>query len=666
MGFIRRFNTLPGVDTLAEIEGVVTIDQAQAGEISGISQGVACLVGEFADMTYAVTIDANGGVTTHPQPVEVFGGQDLTDKVGGWDETIGEFGGDGGSGFLELKNKRFSRLVVVPVNLASSHGARLWRKLPTNASATSPTPAVPVSGATVPAGREFRSGNNRARTAQRVQFSSVPEFKTGTDGAATAAGSAAATQPFSSAGGGFLTVVRPDGTAGIQIGDAIVIGVIGGAAGLGANADTYRVVSIDSATAIHVEKQSGATFDWTTTTNLPFRVHVSECADSGGTHIATDIAGYRVPMRPLDATVAAATLLTPTIVPAAVTAVSADPLSGLAARTDPTTGLVYTAAVQAPNAVSAPELDVLYGLAIDALLDDDLPEREVNILWSARSSANIDVKGTSHVLVQKQNGIGRLWLFSPPLDTTVFATAIGDSAPGAGANRAREGQYNWPGVQTFVGEAVGTLVKGADGLLYKTGLLDVTSNGLAASVFSALPPERNPGQASDPVQTIMKPFVSIQRGVTGLGIGQYTQMKSKGIMGPRLDRTAGMIFQSGVTRSIIDGEKEVYTRRFSFFVEDSIAAALVPYTKELLTESLKDKIVGAIHDFFEGLLSEQNPSAARIRGFSVDPKSGNTAQLGNAGIYVVKYNCEMIQLANTIAQVANVGFGTLTIDQLSG
>lgn len=666
MGFTRRFSQFPGIDVLSEIEGVVTVDQAPSGQIGGVSSGVACLVGEFSDCTLAVAVDSSGVVTTRPQPTEVFGPQDQADKLGGWDETIGEFGGDHGNGFVELKNKTFARLVVVPVNLTSSRGARLWRKLPTNVSATSPTPVVPVSGATVPAGREFKSGNNRVRTAKRVQFSSTPEFLIGTDGAVTAAGSAAATQSFTSAGGGFTTVTRPDGTKGVKAGDIFVLGVIGGAGGLGTNADTYRVNAVTSDTVLSIEKQSGATFDWVTATALPWRIHVSETADTGGAATITAAGSYSVPMRPLDASIAAATTVSPTVAPPALTALSADPLSGLALKTDPTTGLVFTANVQTPNIGSTAELDALYALAIDALIDDDIPEREVTHVWAARSSSAIDTKGSAHVAAQKQTGVGRLWLFAPPLDTTSLSTVLGDTAPGSGAHRARENVINWPGVQTFVPEAVGTNVKGADGLLYKDGKLDTPSTSWDAAILSQLAPERNPGQARDPVKTIMSPAFAIQRGVSGLGIGQYTQLKAKGVMAPRLDRDSGMIFQSGVTRSLIAGEREIYTRRFSFFVEDNVASFLSPFTKELLTEALKDDIVGAIHDFFDGLLSPNNTSAARIRGFSVDPVGGNTEQLGNAGIFVVQYSVEMLLIANTIVQQASIGYGVLDIAQLSG
>jgi len=666
-GFTRRYSDLPPIEVLQEIEGVVTVDGDPPGTINGISAGVGCCVGEFADMTFAVAIDANGVVTTKPQPTEVFGGQDLRNKFGTFDETIGEFGGSGGSGFLETTNKTFARLVIVPINLASSQGARLWRKLATNKSATDPTPVVPLSAGLVPAGREFKSGNNRVRVAQRVSFVESGAFKSGTDGSVTNAGATAAFQAFNSAAGGFTTVLRPDGiNRGVKVGDALVLGVIGGALGLGGNADTYRVRAVTSDTALSLEKQDGSVFDWTTTASMPWRIHAAACADTGGeNHIGTQ-AGYRVPVRPLDATISTSVNLTPSTVPEALTAQGADALSGLALRSAPSTGIVYTSTVQAPNAPAHSALDALYVTAIESLIDDDLPEREVNLMWSARSSSVIDSTLKAHTLAQKANGIGRMAIFSPPLTTLVLSTAIGDSSPGVGANRWREGVFCWPGLQTFVKEAIGFPIKGADGLLYTDGILDSPSSSWATCVMTRLAPELDPGESGDIVKEIMGLALGIQRGVTGLGIEAYKALKRSGVMAPRNDRTVGRIFQSSVTRSQIDGEIEINVRRFSFFVEDSVAAFLLPFSKKPMSEQLKDDVVGGLTGFFEGMAKPINKKNARIRAYQIDARTGNTKEMNRAGIFVVKYAVEMIPIARTIVQIANVGLNVLEIKQLAG
>jgi hypothetical protein len=665
-GFTRRYSDFPSIEVLQEIEGVVTVDGDPPGTIDGISAGVACCVGEFADMTHAVAITSNGVVSTSPQPTEVLSGQDLRDRFGGFDSTIGEFGGDGGSGFLDTVNKTFARLVIVAINLCSSQGARVWRKLPTNTSATDPSPVVPLVGGVVTAGREFVSGSDRVHLAQRVQFSELGEFASGVDGAITAAGAPAAFQSFSSAGGLFTTRLRPDGiNTGVQVGDILVLGVIDGAGALGANADTYRVRSVTGATAIVVEKMNGASFDWTTGTAQPWRIHPAECADTGGeNHIGTQ-AGYRIPVRALDASIAVDVNLTPVTVPEALTAQGADPLSGLALRSAPTTGIVYTAAVQAANAVNSSALDALYVTAIESLIDDDLPEREVNIVWCSRSSTTIDTTLKAHALAQKANGVGRIAVFSPPLDTLVLATAIADTGVGVGSNRYREGIYCWPGLTTFVREAVGISVKGADGLLYTDGILDTPSASWACAIMSKLVPERDPGQARDPVKTTMALTLGIQRGVTGLGIEAYKALKRSGVMGPRNDRQVGRIFQSGVTRSLQAGEKEINVRRFSFFVEDSVAAFLLPFSKEPVSEQFKDQITTGLHGFFMGMASVPNKGAARIRAFIVDAKSGNTPATEQAGIFVVKYAVEMIPIARTIVQQARIGLGVIDITDAS-
>jgi hypothetical protein len=394
---------------------------------------------------------------------------------------------------------------------------------------------------------------------------------------------------------------------------------------------------------------------------------VAACADTGTNHAFAAEAGCRIPARPLDATIATATTLSPTLVPPVLTADNADPLSGLQMHTDPTTGLTYTAAVQAPNAAAAAGLDALYVTAIDALLSDDEPARDVNIVWAARYSTTIDNKIVSHELVQKANGIGRIGVVSPTIATVDPTTVLGDSANGVGFARAQECAFSWPGLRTFSSEAVGFAVKGADGLTHTDGILDTPAAGWLASCYSQLAPERNVGQASDPIKTIMASTLGIQRGVDPavLDLNYYKRAKARGVVSVRNDRTAGRIFQSDVTRSITPGETIMRRRRFSFFVQDSLAVTLAPLSKELLTEDLKDHILTAHVDFFDGLLSSNNPTAQRIRGYSLDPNSGNTDELEAAGIYVVIHTVEMVNTADDIVLLSQVGYGVLSISQLS-
>ena len=68
-GFVRRYGFSPGVETITLIEGVVIVDLPPPGTVNGQSSGVVGMVGEFADMTYATSVDSSGAVTTKAQPV---------------------------------------------------------------------------------------------------------------------------------------------------------------------------------------------------------------------------------------------------------------------------------------------------------------------------------------------------------------------------------------------------------------------------------------------------------------------------------------------------------------------------------------------------------------------------------------------------------------------
>lgn len=652
-GFTRRFSFFPGNEVITQIEGVVIVDLPPPGAVEGVGAGTVAIVGEFTDMTYAVDVNpTTGAVTTDPQPVEVFSSQDLLNKVGGWDETIGEFGDSGGNGFAALRNKRYSRLVCVPINLASAVAVRVWRDLPTNKSATDPTPVVPLTAAGVDAGREFKSGTNRVRIGGAHNFTSEGEFASGIDGAVTAAG-AAVTQTFASAGSAFLTA--KDGNP-VEEGDLLVLGQIGGAGALGANAATYRVTADATVdTQLTVEQLDGSSWTWTTGTNLPFRVHPQSDGDSADQEKLADLPGYQLPARPLDATIAAATSLTPTLTPPAGTQTTWDPLSGLTMRTDPTTGLAYTATVQAPNAGNDATLDALYDTAVDALLAEELPSRDVNIVFSARHSSTIRTKLRSHVLSASQVGIGRTCCISPELDTFTTSGAIADADPGVGANRAERVFYSWPGARTFIPEAVGFALGVASGPDVEDGILDMHMDSWLASILSNLPPERNPGQATEPVPTVMSGITGLQRGVSGLTIADYIQLRDKGVAGLRVDRDVGPIIQSGITTSLTSGEKNINRRRMADFIQDSLAGRYGQFNKLPLTQGLKDSIVAETDAFMDSLLSPNNPAAQRINGYTIDDVSGNTAESEAQGIYVVIVKVRTLSTADFIVAQVTAG-----------
>lgn len=665
-GFIRRFGDYPSEAALTAIEGVNIIDLPPPGSVAGVGTGVAALVGEYADVTYAVAInETTGAITEEIVPTEVFSSQDLIDKGGPFDSTLGEFGGDMGNAFVELRNKGFFRLVIVPVNNASAVGLRLWRDLPTNISATDPTPIVPVPGAAVAAGREFRDGVDRIKIAKKVVFTDDVAFITGVDGDVTTAASAV-TQLFDSPGSTFVT-------DGVSEGDIFVLGVIGGASTLGSNAGTYRVVAVVTETQVNLEKLDGSAFVLTTDAATVFRVHPAAAADTGGAHQLSEQAGCLVPCRPLtdgqgtgssaaDDVWVVSTALAPLVVPPAAAAGSFDPLSGLAGTTGPTTTVDFTAAIQAPNAANDAAIDALYSSAFTALLNEESPAREVNIVWPARKSNTIRTSIKQHVLDASAQGIGRTCCISPELDTakaTAIATITGDSAPGVGATRDERVNYSWPGAQTFVPEAVDTLLATADGKTTDEGILDVTGDGFLASVLSNLAPERNPGESSATTRRALASVLGLARNTPALTMNHYISLRQKGIAGLRIDRTVGPVFQSGITSSLTSGQKNINRRRMADYIEDSLAQRFVQLSKLPLTNSLRDTIISEANEFLDGLLSTDNPAAQRINGFEVDGVSGNTPALCARGVFVLIVRVQTLATADFITIQAEVGEGVV-------
>lgn len=679
-GFIRRYTTVPGNEVLTQIEGVVIIDLPPPGIIAGLGTGVVGLVGEFADMSLAIAASSAGVISTRVVPAEVRTSQEMLDLFGGFDPTLGQFGVALGNGFAAVRNKRFSRLVLAAVNLCSAQGARFWRQLPVCRAQTDANAAVPVSGATIEAGREFRVGAAKIKIGQRVDFTARAPITQATGGQ-TVSGGSAATQVFRKSGYDWSTIDRGDGTTGARKGDILVIGNDNsGALQPSSEAGTYRVASdAASGTDVVVEKLDGSSFAWGANANVPFRLHHSTDADSArervvgssvpGGYAIADAGGCTVGVRPLtdstgaqsDGTISAASLLSPASAPAAITGNSADPLSGLGGVLHVSTATSFTAALQKANAENDSTLDAAYATAIDAFVSEDLPAREVNILLAARKSSTIRTTLKTDALARSQNGRGMTTPISPELSVQTTSAAVADADPGVGGHRHERVDYSWPGCTHFVPEAVGYLLGTADGDFTDDGILDDTFDVWLASILSNLAPERNPGQAEEPVPTILAPVLGFQRGVSGLAMSDYISMRQAGIAGLRLDPTVGPTIQSGITTSLTSGQKNIARRRMADFIQDSVAARLVQLAKLPMTEDFKDTVLSEVTSFLEDLRSVNNPKAQRISDYSVDGVSGNTQQREALGIYTVIGKVRTLATADTIVFQTEIGEGVVIV-----
>lgn len=642
MSFVRRFSSMPSASVISQIEGIVIVDQTPEGPFQGVNTGVVGVVGEFADMTYAVNVDGNGNVTTKPHPIVITSAQDLSSFAGGFDETLGDFGGDDGNGFVALSGKSFSRLVICPVNLASPKGVRLWRELPLNRSSTNATPVGTMLAATVPAGTKFTAGSNAAKLAKTVVFTADLAKASGITGNQNATGGAATYATFQAAGASF--------TAKAQVGDALVVGVAGGSGAPG----TYRIITVVSDTEIQVEQLDGTSFTWSGATDLPWRVHPAASFDTGAAHTYEEQSGYLLPARALGpASVAEGTAM------AVVGAIANAPNLKMGIMPDDGAtlgGLAYDADVQAANAPQSDALDTLYSTCFEALLADAYPARDISILVSARTSEAIRAAMQAHVQTASTQGRGRMAVIAPAVSEVSIQTVLGDASPGVGATRDERVIYCWPGVQTRVQKAQNISIKRADGTYTTDGVLDVRADAYMASILSNLASERNPGQASDPVPQCLDSVIGFQSGnLPDFKMSEYIEFRQNGIAAIRFDRSTAKTFQSGITTSLAANEKNINRRRMADEIQDSLAQIYEKFSKLPLTTAMKDAIDAETVSYMESLLSTTNPAAQRIEAYSVDSKSGNTPELNAQGIYVVVVKVRMLATADDIVLQAEVG-----------
>jgi hypothetical protein len=210
---------------------------------------------------------------------------------------------------------------------------------------------------------------------------------------------------------------------------------------------------------------------------------------------------------------------------------------------------------------------------------------------------------------------------------------------------------------------VGFTLTQADGSTTTTGILDTRANAWLAAVESNLDPERNPGQGAPPATDVLSTIVGLQSGVSGLTMADYTNFRARGIVALRIDRVVGPIFQSGVTTSLLTGQKSISRRRMADYIEDSIAQALVQFAKLPLTNALKDAAAGECNAFLNTLLSPNNPAAQRIVDFIVDTKSGNTPALLAQNIFVIIIRVQTLPHADFIVTQHEIGEGVSIVRQ---
>lgn len=129
-GFIRRFTSIPSLETLTEIEAVEIIDLQPQAPTVGIGTGAVQIVGEFEDGPFATAGDAPyfDRAYRNQGPQEIFGSEDMVVRFGGFGFThsgtkysapcarrhLSEFWN--GNGFVKTKFLSAKRIMLARVD----------------------------------------------------------------------------------------------------------------------------------------------------------------------------------------------------------------------------------------------------------------------------------------------------------------------------------------------------------------------------------------------------------------------------------------------------------------------------------------------------------------------------------------------------------------------
>ena len=664
--FVRGFDSMPSIEEISQIEGIFIVDNLPSGGLGAAPSGYGCIVGEFADQSQSFYVDQGGQVIANYRPDFILSQADLVTKFGGFDSTLGQFGAAMGNGYAAVAGKTFgnARLLALPVLLASQYAGRMWRQLPTCKSATDPTPIVPLVAVDVPASYEFKTGSDRLRTACRKTFTADQYFNSGVDGAVTAAGMAAATQSFTSAGGDFTGATTP--SRKVYKGDMLVLGVVGGLGALGANADTYRVVSVTNGTTLVVQKLDGVNFNWTTGTALPFRIHPGATADTDGRvgtstiegYALAEAGGYKVAARPTSATISSATTVNPTVPPPTPTGTNWDALSGLKFRTHPTQPLTYTAALQAPNAANSATMDAAYQNALEGLLAPNRPAKDVGAVVCARKSQTIALATRQHVLTSFSLGNPRVAFISPAVNVLSSSSVIALAYPGVEPLRSRHVEYLWPAVRVLpLTAAVGTAIATSDGGTTVDGSLDMPMDEFRLALFTRLPPEESPGEAIEPVPSTFAAIVAYARGIVAPDLNTFSLLKSRGVEAVKIDTPPAQI-QSAINTLLptaaIDPKTFANRQVFANFIARALAAIAGPYKSVIATQQQQDSLSGACISFFESLGPRGSGfTPERIKGYLFNKVS--VPQEEDVGVFKWAVTVKMLSTMDYIGFILSVG-----------
>lgn len=184
--------------------------------------------------------------------------------------------------------------------------------------------------------------------------------------------------------------------------------------------------------------------------------------------------------------------------------------------------------------------------------------------------------------------------------------------------------------------------------------IEVDGNAFAAAAIVSVDPEVSPGGA---------PGAPFLKGITGLededvARSTYDDLNAAGVAPFQMTDALGCIIRKGITTSLTSGLTQIFRRRMTDFVLNSIADRAQNFVSRPLDVDLAGQSVGPsmgglvseCHGFLGELLAR-----IRIAAYSVDPFSRNLQSNLNAGRWYLAIRVKLISAADEIVLVAGIG-----------
>lgn len=307
-------------------------------------------------------------------------------------------------------------------------------------------------------------------------------------------------------------------------------------------------------------------------------------------------------------------------------------------------------------ALTESQIDAQYIAAAAATLDQNSIVRETNVIVSARQSNAIRQELRTNAITASNNGLfGRMTIVRPPLNTPRAIARSSTQQPGVGTLRTDRLHYNYPGVRTFIREIALRGTGGGAGFS-SDGLIDVGGDTFAASIFSNINPEQNPGELTQYTSGI----IGLEAGnadIKSMTMEDYIAFKAAGIGAWFMEDGVATI-ESGVTAVNPVAQPQlvnVSRRRMADFIQDSLSNRLKSFAKKVSTRERRSEAYGEVKAFLEGLKSTVQPSNQRIDDYSIDAKKGNTPTSLAKGIFRLIIRVRTLSTMDVIVLDTTIG-----------